>query len=84
MTFFVKTGYECNGDFLPTSSMLGCEANANVAQVTFLVVEVYEPPLSLIESQFRCDLHKLSGNQKRASSVEVNRKQVQPVSLHTR
>jgi hypothetical protein len=68
----------------PTSSTLGCEANAKVAQVTSLVVEVYKPPLSLIESQFRCDFRKLSGNQKRASSVEVNRKQVQPVSLHTR
>jgi hypothetical protein len=75
---------ERNGDVSPTSSTLGCEANAKVAQVTSLVVEVYKPPLSLIESQFRCDFRKLSGNQKRASSVEVNRKQVQPVSLHTR
>src|SRR4051812_28013769 len=41
-------------------------------------------PLSLIESQFRCDFRKLVGNQKKASFVEVNRKQVQPVSLHTR
>ena len=49
-----------------------------------LVAEVYKPPFSLIESRFRCDFRKLSGNQKRASSVEVNRKQVQPVSLHTR
>jgi hypothetical protein len=47
--------------------------------------KVGEPPiLTRSESHFGCDFQKLSGNQKRASSVEVNRKQVQPVSLHTR
>jgi len=55
-----------------------------IAQIALLVVKVYKPPLCSIESQFRCDFRKLSENQKRASSVEVNRKQVQPVSLHTR
>ena len=42
-----KRDFECYGDFSPPSS--GCEANAKVAHVTFLAVEIYKPPLCLIE-----------------------------------
>jgi hypothetical protein len=64
----------------------GKRANRTSKVILYMSGYATYQDLAALGSKYAPKLRTLAniGNQKRASSVEVNRKQVQPVSLHTR